>query len=71
MAAVLLEKSAEICREVLNDLALADQLMQLSVEVEEAVNHFGIVDGPQGEKVFAYEVNGQGSATLMDDAACH
>ena len=68
MAAVLLQKSAELCREVLHDLPLADQLMKVSEEVEEAVNRFGIVDGPFGEKIFAYQVDGQGAVTLMDDA---
>ena len=68
MAAVLLQKGAEICHEVLHDAALADELLALSSEVEEAVNRFGIVDGPHGEKIFAFQVDGKGSATLMDDA---
>lgn len=67
-AVVSLRQSAEILRKVKNNTALASKMEALANEVEEAVNKYGILDHPKFGKIYAYEVDGFGSALFMDDA---
>lgn len=57
-----------IAVEVLDDPALAADARALSDELAAGVAAHGIVAGPNGASVYAYEVDGLGNALLMDDA---
>ena len=67
-AAQALLAVAEIAAEVLDDAALAADARALSGELVAGVAEFGVVAGPDGARVYAYEVDGLGAALLMDDA---
>lgn len=47
---------------------LAKRAHQMASEIREAIERHGIVDHAEYGKVFAYEVDGYGSALFMDDA---
>lgn len=63
-----LRQSAEILRTVKNNTSLSSKMEALANEVEQAVNEYGIINHPKYGKIYAYEVDGFGSALLMDDA---
>jgi uncharacterized protein len=67
-AAEALRSLAEIAGEVLDDHTLASDALTLSDELRAGVRAHGIVDGPAGEPIYAYEVDGLGAALVMDDA---
>ena len=67
-AAQALLAVAEIAAEVLDDAALAADARALSGELVAGVAEFGVVAGPDGAPVYAYEVDGLGATLLMDDA---
>ena len=67
-AVVSLRQAAEMVSTIKNEQTLAHQLTALADEVEKAIQKHGIVDHPQFGKIYAFEVNGFGSANLMDDA---
>jgi meiotically up-regulated gene 157 (Mug157) protein len=67
-AVVSLKQAAEMLDKVHKDAALANECLQLAVEVEKALQQYAVVQGPDKNKVYAYEVNGFGSFNLMDDA---
>jgi len=59
---------AEIADEVLADAALAADARRLSGELRAGVHAHGVVAGPRGRAIYAYEVDGFGGALIMDDA---
>ncbi|MCT4587171.1 MAG: glycoside hydrolase family 125 protein [Carboxylicivirga sp.] len=63
-----LRQIAEICKEVTKDNELAKKCQFLADEVEAAVKKYGIINHPKYGKVYAFEVDGFGNATIMDDA---
>jgi len=67
-AVVSLRQSARLLTEVLNEKALADEMLSLADEVEEAIRKHGIIDHPVHGRIYAYEVDGFGSFITMDDA---
>ena len=67
-AVVSLKHAAEMVNTIRKDASLANELNQLSSEVEKAVKQYGIIHHPQFGTIYAYEVNGFGSFNLMDDA---
>ncbi|MBN9298843.1 MAG: glycoside hydrolase family 125 protein [Filimonas sp.] len=67
-AVVSLKHAAEMMRTIANDIATANELMALTAEVEKALQQHATVTHPVYGKIYAYEVNGMGSANLMDDA---
>lgn len=67
-AAQALRAIAEIAREVLDDPALADDAENLSSEIHNGVHEHGIIPGPEGADIYAYEVDGRGGVLVMDDA---
>lgn len=68
MAVTSLRKAAEILTEVNNNPELAKECADLADEVERALYEHATVNHPEYGKIFAYEVDGFGSAFLMDDA---
>ena len=63
-----LRKAAEILEKVNGEKGLASECRDLAREVEAAVAKYGVVKHPEYGKIYAYEVDGFGSALLMDDA---
>jgi meiotically up-regulated gene 157 (Mug157) protein len=52
----------------INQGALATEMADLANSVNAAITKHGIVNHPKYGKIYAYEVDGYGSATVMDDA---
>ncbi|WP_369371704.1 glycoside hydrolase family 125 protein [Promicromonospora sp. Populi] len=67
-AAQALLAIGEIAAAVFDDAALAADARALSGELVAGVAKFGVVDADGGNAIYAYEVDGLGSALLMDDA---
>ena len=63
-----LQQAAEMVKAIFNDDALSVDLLRLATEVEAAIQKYGIVSHPKYGKIYAFEVDGFGSAYLMDDA---
>lgn len=68
MAVVSLRQLAEIASEVYNDNDFAEECTSLAVEVDAGIENFAIVNNPNKGTVYAYEVDGFGNHTFMDDA---
>lgn len=68
MAVTSLRKAAEILESVCGEKSLAGECRSLADEVETALWKYAVVRHPKYGKIFAYEVDGFGSAQLMDDA---
>jgi meiotically up-regulated gene 157 (Mug157) protein len=67
-AVVELRHLAEIFASVLKDAEFANNCRALSLEVEQAIYKYAVVDHQTHGKIFAYEVDGFGGRVLMDDA---
>ncbi|GAB3412683.1 glycoside hydrolase family 125 protein [Niabella aquatica] len=67
-AVVSLKQAAEMVSKIAKDAKLAAELAALAAEVESALKKHGVATHPQFGKLYAFEVNGYGSAVLMDDA---
>lgn len=63
-----LKQAAEMVSELFRDHVLASKLLLLAKEIETAIQKYGIVNHPVYGKIYAFEVDGFGSAYLMDDA---
>ncbi|KAH6638629.1 hypothetical protein BKA67DRAFT_145458 [Truncatella angustata] len=69
MMARYLETNAEIMDKLPNaPPGLAKEMRDIAAQVRHAINEWGIVTAPSGKKIFAYEVDGFGGRSLMDDA---
>lgn len=68
MAVTSLRKAAEVLSAVNGETALAAECTALADEVAAALQKYAVVEHPQYGKIYAYEVDGFGSAQLMDDA---
>lgn len=67
-AVVSLKQLAEISNKVTGDKAFAKKCETLANEVEAAINKYAVVEHPNHGKVYAFEVDGFGNFTYMDDA---
>ncbi|SHJ80393.1 hypothetical protein SAMN05444280_13132 [Tangfeifania diversioriginum] len=65
---VSLRQLAEISTEVTGDTTFAEKCQALADEVNNAIQQYAIVKHPRHGKVYAYEVDGFGNFTFMDDA---
>lgn len=63
-----LRKAAEILQEVNREKKLARECLDLASEVSAALGKYAVVEHPDYGCIYAYEVDGFGSALLMDDA---
>lgn len=63
-----LKQLAEISSTVTKDTAFAKTCSDLATEVEAAIQKYAVVNHPKYGKVYAFEVDGFGNASLMDDA---
>ena len=67
-AVVVLRYVNEIAHHILNDSDLAREAAELAAQIDEGIRQYGIVEHDEFGPIFAYEVDGLGSANLMDDA---
>jgi meiotically up-regulated gene 157 (Mug157) protein len=67
-AVVSLRQAAEMVEKIQKDTSLAARLTDLAKEVEGALKKHAIINHPEHGKIYAFEVDGFGSAYLMDDA---
>jgi meiotically up-regulated gene 157 (Mug157) protein len=63
-----LKQASEMVTAIHADMVLADQLLALANEVDAALKKYAIKEHPEFGKMFAFEVDGFGSAYLMDDS---
>lgn len=63
-----LKQLAEISSAVTKDEAFTKACLALATEVEAAIQKYAVVNHPKYGKVYAFEVDGFGNATFMDDA---
>ncbi|MBQ1985914.1 MAG: glycoside hydrolase family 125 protein, partial [Clostridia bacterium] len=67
-AVVTLGYTAEIMRTVYEDEALAVRAEKLAAEIREGIEKYGVVEHPVFGRMYAYETDGMGHYTFMDDA---
>lgn len=67
-AAVVLQQLTEIERKVYRDNAMAQETWGLAVQIRHGIEHNALVNVPGLGRIYAYEIDGFGSANLMDDA---
>ncbi len=67
-AVTSLRQLAEISLKITGDKAFAKECNSMADEVENAIKKYAIVEHPKYGKVYAYEVDGFGTHTFMDDA---
>jgi meiotically up-regulated gene 157 (Mug157) protein len=67
-AVTSLKQLSEISTKVTRDEAFSKLCLTLANEVDSAIKKYGVVNHPTYGKVYAYEVDGFGNATFMDDA---
>lgn len=65
---VSLRQAAEMILEIHHDPILSNELKALSVEIEDALHKYGIVKHPKYGAIYAFEIDGNGSVYLSDDA---
>ena len=67
-AVVVLGYIQEIFTTVLEDTAIVAQAKKLQADIEAGIKAYGLTTNQAGEEVYAYEVDGFGNGTLMDDS---
>ncbi|SDX32925.1 hypothetical protein SAMN05518855_101279 [Paenibacillus sp. CF384] len=67
-ASVVLGYLAEIAAEVLGDASMQSEALALQEDIDRGIRDFGIYKHPVYGDMYAYETDGQGNYTLMDDA---
>lgn len=67
-AVVVLYYLEEIFTDILPDEEKKERVKTLREEVKAGIRNHAIVENEQGKKVYAYEVDGLGNASIMDDA---
>ncbi|KAI2635816.1 glycoside hydrolase family 125 protein [Hypomontagnella submonticulosa] len=69
MLARYLESTSKIMDQLPNaPKGLSRQMKDMAADIREAIKQWGTVKAPNGQKIFAYEVDGFGGQNLMDDA---
>lgn len=67
-AVVSLRQAAEIFKKVVKDEKFSDELNKLADEVDNAVKKYAVAEHLDFGKVYAYEADGFGNKSYMDDA---
>lgn len=66
--ALALERLGDLLEHVAGEPDEAAEARRLAGEIRAALQQHGLVDGPDGERIWAYEVDGLGGHVLLDDA---
>ena len=67
-AVSVLRKAAEILNDVNKEYGIASDCRRMATQVEEALEKYAVVEHPKYGKIYAFEVDGYGSALMMDDS---
>ncbi len=67
-AVVVLGYLEEIFTEVLSEEDLVKEARGLKQEIQQGIDKFAYTQNKNGEKIYAYEVDGLGNASIMDDS---
>jgi meiotically up-regulated gene 157 (Mug157) protein len=67
-AVTSLRQMAEISKEITGDISFAEKCLSLAAEVEGAIQKYAIVNHTKYGRVYAFEADGFGNTTFMDDA---
>lgn len=67
-AVVVLGYLEEMFTSVLQESELAEEAGALKTAIQQGISEHGMTTNQKGEKIFAYEVDGKGNATVMDDS---
>lgn len=67
-AVVSLKQASEMLEEIHNDKQLAQDLINLAKEVEQALEKHAIIEHPKHGSIYAFEIDGFGNYLAMDDA---
>ncbi|MDR2915269.1 MAG: glycoside hydrolase family 125 protein [Tannerella sp.] len=67
-AVTSLRKAADVLTKINKDEALAKECIDLAKEVEDALKKYAVVPHPEFGEIYAFEVDGFGTQSLMDDA---
>ncbi|MGX7131639.1 glycoside hydrolase family 125 protein [Enterococcus songbeiensis] len=67
-AVVVLGYLEEIFSTILKDPAIVQKAGVLKKDIQKGIEEFGRTKNQAGEDIYAYEVDGKGNATLMDDS---
>lgn len=67
-AVVVLDYLKEVYMEILKDSAIVDEITALREEIQSGIEKFAKVKNAAGETVYAYEVDGLGNYSIMDDS---
>src|SRR5690606_2316040 len=66
--ALALERPAELLEQVADAPAEADEARERAEQIRAALVEHGTIEGPTGERVWAYEIDGRGDHRFLDDA---
>ncbi|AXK46242.1 glycoside hydrolase family 125 protein [Brachybacterium saurashtrense] len=66
--ALALERLGQLLEEVAQAPEEAAEARQRAGEIRAALAEHGTIEGPQGERVWAYEIDGRGAHRFLDDA---
>lgn len=68
-AVVILTYLTEVIAKFYDENVLVEDISRLRDEIQKGIDKYGVIEDAQtGKKIFAYEVDGLGNYTLMDDA---
>jgi len=67
-AVVALDHVAELAHAIYHDPELGRKARALRAEIEFGIQTYGVVEHPRHGRIYAYETDGFGNHTLMDDA---
>lgn len=66
--ALALDRLADLLEQVAGEDQDAAEARRLSAEIRGALDRHGLIDGPGGEQIWAYEIDGRGNHVFLDDA---
>mmetsp|Transcript_37209 Transcript_37209/g.42471 ORF Transcript_37209/g.42471 Transcript_37209/m.42471 type:complete len:536 (+) Transcript_37209:40-1647(+) len=67
-AVVALKYVEELAPKLWNDKRMASKARKLRLEIDEGIQKYSIINHPKHGRIYAYEVDGLGNHSLMDDA---
>ena len=67
-AVVVLEYIEDIFTNILSEEALVKEARKLRTDIQQGIDDFAYTQNKNGEKIYAYEVDGLGNTSIMDDS---
>lgn len=67
-AVVVLEYIEDIFTNILSEEELVKEARKLKTDIQQGIDDFAYTQNQNGEKIYAYEVDGLGNTSIMDDS---